>query len=215
MKAPASGANGIPEMIGDIPGSLFVSGNAGTIKTASGPLHYHFAEDRAWLNYGPQTDPSNGEYHDFPHFSAVVDRYSGRTCLTFSVRSTLDITPIRESFGLKLGERHRGIRAAELLGASIVYAESIHGTLGYLRGSWEEGDSVNFATYQEVMASATDLPIKQRQKKAAFATWTGQQALKHQFSSVSVSEEGVGLRTVYAYFRRPLLYGIARALRGA
>ena len=130
---------GIPEMIGDIPGSLFVPGNAGAIETASGPLQYHFADDRVWLNYGPQTDPNTGEYHDFPHFSATVEKYRGRNCLAFSVRCTVDITPIRESFGLQIGQQHRGLRAAKLLGASIAYAEGIHGTLGYLRGSWEEG----------------------------------------------------------------------------
>lgn len=121
---------GIPEMIGDIPGSLFVSGNTGAIETASGPLQYHFTEDKFWLNYGPQTDPHNGEYHDFPHFSAVVEKYRGRNCMVFSARSTVDITPIRESFGLQVGQKHRGIRAAELLGASIAYAR------GY---SWNTG----------------------------------------------------------------------------
>ncbi len=211
--------SGMPPMIREIPGTLFAPRNKGMVET--GPegsgrnLHYAFGRDTLWLSYEPSTvarteceadieTPEWTRSAAYPHFAAYIAPYKDAACLRFSVRSVIDDPLVSKYTGVPLGDRHPGIGAARLLQASLVYFEYLwQRQIRYLKDAWEPGTgSSNTAQFEAYERAHCELPDEERRQQAAFATWTGRQALKHGFTIVTVSEPNAA-SAVQALFERP------------
>lgn len=197
---PRSSAS-IPEMIGEIPGALFVPNTYGAFETPSGNILYHEVTNSCVsFGYRQETDPL---CYDLPHFYAAISLHKMGLSLAFSVRNTVNNPLASQGMRLQPGERYPGIHASGLLGASITYFEYVRSKeLTYLRGSWEQEDSVNMDQFMHYMNEQIHLPIPQRKSEAAFSTWTGRQALRHGFTTVDVKPMD-GRGALRAYFERP------------
>jgi hypothetical protein len=82
-------------------------------------------------------------------------------------------------------QRHRDLYAGQLFGRAVMYFDDLYGEAGnqYLRAWWQPG-SDNRRMYQTAFAVHDYLEGAARRNHAAFATWTGRQALRHGYEHI-------------------------------
>ena len=211
---PGSSETVEPPFEHGVPEAIFSRGFYDTIPVGDGREVVCLATSNSVEIYDPSENVDGWGSMPVYHYFAALKRagYDVNTGYDFKLRLTVrNRNPLSD----QPQEKHPGIHPAWLIGRTKRYFEEdvLHGRpVRFLEGNWLQLENGlpwaddNWQQYQaqkQAIQSETDSPLEEHHlAKAAFATWTGNQALRHGFTKVFSVEELDGGAHVIVLFER-------------
>lgn len=159
--------------IGAIPEALFVAGQASAIDNVLIIDEEHTLRAHISPNHVVLVDTEDNRYG---FDMRLTEHGIGRKALTLVTRTKWHDSQQGNE------QRYPGLYAGKLFARAVQHFDAIHGPVDYFFGRWDTG-SDNRQQYEAALAQYEN-PTYLERRRAAFATWSGAQALKHGFKNI-------------------------------